>query len=146
MNDLLLPDTQQGMFVTAVYAVLDLKRAELTYVNAGHNPPLWLKRSGEIEKLTRTAVALGVMEQSTMRQRTILLEVGETVLLYTDGLTEAFSADNEFYGDARLLERLRSLHESSAEEVLVSVESHLNEFTDPMPPADDMTMLAVRRV
>ena len=46
VNDLLIPDTRQGMFVTAVYAVLDMDKNELTYVNAGHNPPLWIKRDG----------------------------------------------------------------------------------------------------
>ncbi len=145
VNDLLLPDTQQGMFVTAVYAVVDLKRGEMTYVNAGHNPPVWLKRSGEMEKLTRTGVALGVMEQPNMNQRKILLEPGEMVLLYTDGLTESFNSDGDFYGEERLFERLQSLHETSAEAVLDTVESHLNEFTGPLPPADDMTMLAVKR-
>jgi sigma-B regulation protein RsbU (phosphoserine phosphatase) len=145
VNDLLLPDTQQGMFVTAVYAVLDIDRGEFTFVNAGHNPPIWVKHSGEMEKLTRTGVALGVVEQPSMNQRTIVLESGDLVLLYTDGLTEAFSADGEFYGDARLLDRLKSMQAETAEEVLVAVESHLNEFTDPMPPADDMTMLVVRR-
>src|SRR5262249_11263137 len=61
VNDLLIPDTRQGMFVTAVYAVLDLENKELTYVNAGHNPPLWIKSDGAIERLTRTAIALGVL-------------------------------------------------------------------------------------
>ena len=146
VNDLLLPDTQQGMFVTAVYGVLDRLSGEFTFTNAGHNPPIWMKRSGELEKLTRTAVALGVMEQPSMKQRTIMLAQGETVLLYTDGLTEAFSVDGEFYGETRLLERLQSVQTASADDVLSAVESHLNDFTDPLPPADDMTMLAVRRV
>ncbi|MEW6404352.1 MAG: GAF domain-containing protein [Chloroflexota bacterium] len=146
VNDLLLPDTQQGMFVTAAYVVVDLKRGELTYVNAGHNPPLWMKRSGEIERLTRTGVALGVMEQPNMTQRTISLEPGESLLLYTDGLTESFNSEGGFYGEERLLERLKFLLDSPAEELLSSVEAHLNEFTDPMPPADDMTMMAVKRI
>jgi len=146
VNDLLLPDTQQGMFVTAVYAVLDLESGEFTYVNAGHNPPIWLKHSGELEKLTRTAVALGVIEQPSMDQRKILLEPGESVILYTDGVTEAFSQDGEFYGEARLLEKLQSIQVTSIEEVLSAVEADLNDFSGPLHPADDMTMLAVRRV
>jgi serine phosphatase RsbU (regulator of sigma subunit) len=132
--------------VTAVYAVLDIDRGEFTYVNAGHNPPIWMRNSGELEKLTRTGVALGVVEQPSMSQRAIMLEPGDHVLLYTDGLTEAFSSAGEFYGDARLLERLQTMQADTAEEVLVAVEAHLNEFTDPMPPADDMTMLVVRRL
>ncbi|MFN3492423.1 MAG: GAF domain-containing SpoIIE family protein phosphatase, partial [Anaerolineales bacterium] len=76
VNDLLLPDTQQGMFVTAVYGELDVETGIFTYVNAGHNPPYWVKANGEIEKLTRTAIALGVAENHTVNQKEILLNVG----------------------------------------------------------------------
>jgi serine phosphatase RsbU (regulator of sigma subunit) len=96
VNDLLVPDTQQGMFVTAVYAVLDLESGQLTYANAGHNPPLWLcNGQSEIRKLTRSGVALGAIEQAPMSERTIQLEYGDLLLLYTDGLTEAFSPEGE---------------------------------------------------
>ncbi len=72
VNELLLPDTKQGMFVTAVYAVLDMNNNELTYVNAGHNPPLWVKHDGTVEKLTRSGVALGATEDAHMEERTIM--------------------------------------------------------------------------
>jgi serine phosphatase RsbU (regulator of sigma subunit) len=146
VNDLLLPDTQQGMFVTAIYGVLDLESGEFTYVNAGHNPPIWVKHTGELVKLTRTAVALGVMEQPHMIQHTVALEPGDSVLFYTDGLTEAFSIEDELYGEARLLKKLQTAQATSADELLAAVEADFHEFTDPLPPADDMTLLAVRRV
>ncbi|HMZ07973.1 MAG TPA: GAF domain-containing protein, partial [Anaerolineales bacterium] len=91
VNDLLLPDTQQGMFVTAVYGELDMDAGTFTYVNAGHNPPFWVKGSGELEKLTRTGIALGAVGNPNITQQTIYLKQGDTLLLYTDGLTEAFS-------------------------------------------------------
>jgi sigma-B regulation protein RsbU (phosphoserine phosphatase) len=146
VNDLLLPDTRQGMFVTAVYGVLDIVGGEFTFANAGHNPPIWIRHSGEMERLTRTAVALGVMEQAEMTQRTISLARGDRLFLYTDGLTEAFSSEGEFFGETRLLDTLRSIQTATLEELLARVESRLTEFTDPLPPADDLTMLAVRRV
>lgn len=154
VNDQLLPDTQQGMFVTAVYGVLDPENGEFTYVNAGHNPPFWVKNNGDpstgsgrsIEKLTRTAVALGVLEQPNMQQRTISLSSGDTLLLYTDGLTEAFSEAGELFGDARLMDALGAIGEHAAEEVLVIVEHRLNEFIESVPLGDDLTMLAVKRV
>jgi sigma-B regulation protein RsbU (phosphoserine phosphatase) len=90
VNDLLLPDTQQGMFVTAVYGELDMEHGKFTYVNAGHNPPFWVKANGEIEKLTRTAVALGVMEQPNIQERTISISFGDKLLLYTDGSQRHF--------------------------------------------------------
>ncbi|MCI0551413.1 MAG: GAF domain-containing protein [Anaerolineae bacterium] len=146
VNDLLIPDTRQGMFVTAVYAVLDMDKSELTYVNAGHNPPLWVKRNGGIERLTRTAIALGVVTGDPIQQRTIKLESGDHFLLYTDGLTESFDAEGEFYGEPRLLDAITSNDCASASNLLDVVEKSLLNFVQDVPPADDLTMLALRRV
>jgi phosphoserine phosphatase RsbU/P len=146
VNDLLIPDTRQGMFVTAVYAVLDMENNELTYVNAGHNPPLWVKHDGEIEKLTRTAIALGVVTGEPVNQRSIKFTSGDNLFLYTDGLTEAFNADGTFYGEERLLEAIQTDCCTSASDLLDIVEKSLLNFVQDMPPADDLTMLVLRRV
>lgn len=145
VNELLLPDTKQGMFVTAVYAVLDLNTGEFTYANAGHNPPLWVRRDS-LEKLTRTGVALGASEDSHMTERTIQLTEGESLLLYTDGLTEAFNLEGDMFGDERLLRALGWQESASADDMIKAVESALDDFAGNAPPSDDLTMLAVRRV
>ncbi|MFZ5882163.1 MAG: GAF domain-containing protein [Chloroflexota bacterium] len=145
VNDLLVPDTRQGMFVTAVYAVLDMNKGELTYVNAGHNPPIWVRSDGSFESLTRTGVALGAAEGMRYEQRVIPLAPGDCVLFYTDGLTEAYNAGGEFYGESRLHEALKANHCSSAGELIDIVEKSLLEFVQDMPPADDLTMLVLRR-
>jgi sigma-B regulation protein RsbU (phosphoserine phosphatase) len=134
------------MFVTAIYAVLDMDRNELTYVNAGHNPPLWVKCNGQVERLKRTGVALGAAEEVTFHQRVIPLEKEDSVLLYTDGLTESFNNDGEFFGEERLLEALMANRCSSASELMDVVETSLLHFVQDMPPADDLTMLVLRRV
>jgi serine phosphatase RsbU (regulator of sigma subunit)/putative methionine-R-sulfoxide reductase with GAF domain len=147
VNDLLVPDTRQGMFVTAVYAVLDLESGQLTYANAGHNPPLWLcSGQSEIRKLTRSGVALGAVEQAPMSECTIHLEQGDFLLLYTDGLTEAFSPGGELFGENRLLDTLQLRDLNSADDLLGVVEDHLHEFIQTMPLGDDLTMLSLRRV
>ncbi|HET6823476.1 MAG TPA: GAF domain-containing protein [Anaerolineales bacterium] len=146
VNDLLMPDTRQGMFVTAVYAVLDMEKNELTYVNAGHNPPLWVKHNGEVERLTRTAIALGVVTGEPVGQRTIKLENSDTLLLYTDGLTESFNNDGELFGEERLMDAIQSNQYSSASELMDVVEKSLLNFVQDVPPADDLTMLVLRRV
>ncbi len=145
VNELLLPDTKQGMFVTAVYAILDLNTGELNYANAGHNPPLWVKRDS-LEKLTRTGVALGASEDSHMTERTIQLAQGESLLLYTDGLTEAFNLEGDMFGEERLLRALGWQASASADDMIKAVESALDDFAGNAPPSDDLTMLAVRRV
>lgn len=146
VNDSLLPDTHQGMFITAVYGELDLKAGTFTYVNAGHNPPFWMKTDGGLEKLTRTSIALGVMEQPVIEEKTLSFAAGDTLLLYTDGLTEAFSPGGDLFGEGRLLDVIASLTIDSAEEVLRLIEECLNEFIDPLPLGDDLTMLAIRMV
>jgi sigma-B regulation protein RsbU (phosphoserine phosphatase) len=146
VNELLIPDTKQGMFVTAVYAVLDLENGKLTYVNAGHNPPIWVKRDETVESLTRTGVALGAAEDARMEERTITIERDDHILFYTDGLTESFNAEGEFFGEERLKEAILANHCSSAHELMDIVEKSLLDFVRDMPSADDLTMLVLRRV
>ena len=146
VNELLIPDTKQGMFVTAAYAVLDMDKDELTYVNAGHNPPLWIKQDGVVERLTRTGVALGATEDAHMRERTISLQSEDQILFYTDGLTESFNNEGDFFGEERLTDAIKNNRCTSAHELLDTVEKSLLDFVQDMPPADDLTMLVLRRV
>src|SRR5262249_30917819 len=102
--------------------------------------------TGEVERLTRTAIALGVVTGGGVDQRTIKLESGDSLLLYTDGLTESFNAEGEFYGEDRLIESIRSNAYNSASDLLDVVEKSLLNFVQDVPPADDLTMLVLRRV
>lgn len=145
VNELLMPDTRQGMFVTAVYGVLDQERSAFTYANAGHNPPFWIRNDRSIERLTRTGIALGVIASDLMAEKTIQLSPGESVLLYTDGLTEAFSPDGDLFGESRLTDAIQSCDTNSAEGLLDVIETYLNDFLDTEPLSDDLTMLALRR-
>jgi phosphoserine phosphatase RsbU/P len=86
------------------------------------------------------------MEQPAMQERTILLAEGDMLLLYTDGLTEAFSPSEDLFGDERLADALASLPLHTADEVLMVVEERLNEFIETVPLGDDLTMLAVKRI
>jgi sigma-B regulation protein RsbU (phosphoserine phosphatase) len=141
----LLPDTKQGMFVTAVYVVLDQTTGELTYTNAGHNPPLVIRKD-TVEKLTRTGVALGAWSDSVFEEKTITLEPGDSLLLYTDGLTEAFNLEGDMFGEERLLRAIGWQETDSADDMIKKVEAALDDFIADAPPSDDLTMLAVRRV
>ncbi len=145
VNDLLIPDTNLGMFVTAVYAVLDVEACTLTYANAGHNPPFWLRAGGGAQALRRTGIALGIIEAEDISEKTIHFEPGESLFLYTDGITEAFAPSGEMYGEPRLLDTLRSAADRDAAEILDAVQLSVKDFTDSLPPSDDMTMLVVKR-
>ncbi|MBN2388539.1 MAG: GAF domain-containing protein [Anaerolineales bacterium] len=146
VNELIRPDNQQEMFVTAVYAVLSLEGGELTYANAGHNPPLWFNRpDGNVERLTRTGAALGVIDKMEMEERTIHFLPGCGLLLYTDGLTEAFSPDGKLFGEERLLQVLVENAAAPATELLQAINASVEAFMDTEPAADDLTMLVLRR-
>ena len=146
VNALIIPDNQQGMFVTAVYGVLKLESGEFTYANAGHNPPLWLcGATRKMESLRRTGAALGIIEDVPMEDRMITLEHDDFLLLYTDGLTEAFSPDDETYGDERLQKVLEGTKAETARGVLDALEASVRKFMGTIPPADDLTMLGVKR-
>jgi sigma-B regulation protein RsbU (phosphoserine phosphatase) len=144
VNDLLIPDTNQGMFVTAVYAVLHTHTGALVYANAGHNPPLWVRKGGKVTKLTRTGMALGVREGEQINERTIHLAHGDTLLFYTDGLSESFSPDGELFGEGRIISALQQDRAASAEGTLIHIEKMLLEFVKEEPQGDDLTMLLLR--
>jgi sigma-B regulation protein RsbU (phosphoserine phosphatase) len=146
VNALMIPDNQQSMFVTAVYGVLTLNSGEFTYANAGHNPPIWLcgaKRT--MKSLQRTGAALGIIEDLPMEDRTITIELDDFLLLFTDGLTEAFSPDDETYGEERLQQVLEAAEGVTARGILDVVEASVRGFMGPLLPADDLTMLGIKR-
>jgi serine phosphatase RsbU (regulator of sigma subunit) len=146
VNDLIIPDNRQSMFVTAVYGVLSLGSGEFTYANAGHNPPVWMSNTGKmLESLHRTSAALGIIKDLSIRERTISLGPGDLLLFYTDGLTEAFSPEDDTYGEARLQEVLKAAETSPARDVLNALEASVKQFMGPLPAADDLTMLALKR-
>lgn len=163
VNALLVPDAQKGMFVTLVYGVLDPESGELTYANAGHNPPLWVKkRAVEIETLDKSGMALGVYESSQIEERTVQLQLGDYLVLYTDGVTEAFSPDWTIYSGDRLCttvweaafgsgEKTIDANEregaptASAQAMLAAIDASVGEFVGEAAPADDSTVVVLMR-
>ena len=147
VNDLIIPDNQQSMFVTAVYGVLTVENGEFVYVNSGHNPPVrFSAATRQVETLAPTGPALGIIQYAEMKERRLRLERGDFILFYTDGLTEAFSPEGELYGEDRLCELIRSLEIDSAQGLVDTIEKSVDRFEGSLPAADDLTMLAVRRV
>ncbi len=146
VNELLIPDSQNGMFVTAVYAVLSTETGEFVYANAGHNPPLWLSRSEQkIERLMPGGMALGVLDGIHIQEKSVKLQPGDCLLLYTDGVTDAFSPQEELYGEMRLQETMLSADCTTAKETLDVIEASITDFIAGLPLFDDLTMLVVQR-
>jgi sigma-B regulation protein RsbU (phosphoserine phosphatase) len=145
VNNALQKDNTNMMFVTTFYATLDLKTGLLTYCNAGHNPPELIRKGGGIESLTKLhGMALGVMEDIVYKEDQIQLSEGDLFFLYTDGVTEAETADGSFYGTARLTSNLEKYRDLAASELINTIRTDISTFAAGWPQSDDITMLAVR--
>lgn len=146
VNELLVPDAKHGMFVTVVYAVLYPHANRLVYANAGHNPPL-LYRNGsqKLEELKNTGMALGVLENIDLVERDLGIESGDAVIFYTDGVTEACSSTEEFYGFERLKNEILSLHQPTADELAQLIDNSVKQFIKGNVPFDDLTIVALTK-
>jgi sigma-B regulation protein RsbU (phosphoserine phosphatase) len=149
-NRLICADSTGGTFVTLFYALLDPATGEMSYVNAGHNPPLLCRGSAHIEsaqlaELTRTGMALGVVADTSFEQHTVQLEHGDCVLLYTDGVTEAMDAQEQVFGDERLRRVLLAQRHAPVADVIGALEGALQGYVGDSLPFDDITIVAVRR-
>ena len=146
LNDLLAKENEQMMFVTIFYGVLHLPSGNVTYVNAGHNPPYQLRADGSVQAVARTGgMAVAVSEDFAYREGRLTLAPGETLFLYTDGITEAFDCDAQEYGDARLEGVLQALqHPISPADICNTVLADVHQFERGAPQADDITCMALR--
>jgi len=144
VNRLLFESVEREMYVTAVYGVLDTKNRVLTFSNAGHNPPILRRADGSIEYLSDGGVALGVLELSTYEERPLSLFSGDILILYTDGVTEAFSPEGEEFGVDRLVEVINENYELSARDLLNEIYERVQDFTNDSAQLDDLTMVAIK--
>ena len=146
VNDLLCEDNDALMFVTLIYAVYDPETGELSYANGGHNSPVVVHPDGTSTILPMTGgIALGVMPGFEFDQDSITLEPGDTLILYTDGVTEAMNEAGEEYGMERLCEILASAPSREAEQVTNAIFESIREFAGEAPQSDDITCLTFHR-
>jgi sigma-B regulation protein RsbU (phosphoserine phosphatase) len=133
-----------SIFATAFYGVIDPADGSMNYVCAGHNPPLLVDQSSGVRELNESAtLPLGVDAECEFTVSNTTLKSGDTLLLYTDGITEASSPNGDMYGLDRLLRCVRS-KVSSAENIINCVMRELAAFTGGGPQSDDQTIVAVR--
>ena len=147
LNDLLAADNAELMFVTLFYAVVDTRTGHVVYGNAGHNPPYVLRANGAVEPVPSTGdMALAVMESLPYRQCALQLQPGDSLFMYTDGVTEACRADQSLFGEERLEALLASMVSVPVSEVAPRVLAAIKAFEDGNPQSDDITCLVVRRL
>ena len=146
VNNLLLPDSQDSMFVTAVYAILNKRANKIVYANAGHNLPVLFRRDeNRIISLEKGGMSLGVMENIQLTDSEITIFPGDILLMYTDGVTEAFNSAGEGFGIERLEKFILDQQEMPAEDLLKQLENTLKDFSAGVPASDDVTLVCLKR-
>lgn len=146
-NQLILKDSQAGVFVSAFYAALEAHSGRLVYANAGHNWPLWLKAAtGEFHELATHGIVLGIFENIELEEHQIDLAPGDVLVCYTDGLTEAIDADQQPFGEDRLRAAIATNPQGSAPEILQAIVQAVDTFTGDLPQWDDLTLLVFKRL
>ena len=146
VNELLDAENEAAMFVTVLYAVYDPETGQFKYANGGHNTPLLVHPDGSSDEFPLTGgIALGVAPDLYYEHHSIILAPGDTVFLYTDGVTEAMNADSEEFGMARLREIFATAPPRNAQEANAAVFEAVGDFAGDTPQSDDITCMTFHR-
>ena len=144
-NTIIANDAKSGMFVTLFYGFLDSGSRTLTYVNAGHNPPIHFHAAdGTITTLPATGIAMGVLPDSAYTQRSVKMQAGDILVLYTDGITEAENAELAMFGTDRLDEIVLSSRGLPADALCDRILAAVKSFAGDHPQSDDITLMVIR--
>ena len=145
VNERICENNADDMFVTVWLGLLEISTGKMTCCNAGHEYPAIKKADGQFSLLKdKHGLFIGVVANYPYSEYEIVLDPGDTLFVYTDGVPEATSASLELFGEDRMLNALNSAGSCSLEELLKSVKSAADEFTGEAPQFDDLTMLAIR--
>ncbi|MEW6196465.1 MAG: GAF domain-containing SpoIIE family protein phosphatase [Bacteroidota bacterium] len=144
MNDLVAENTTLGSFITFFWGVFNNAKNEFTYVNAGHNPPLHVY-NGRIDKFKKGGMILGVLPTTIPYvSETIKLNSKDTIVLFTDGITEAMNINGEEFSDEKLESLVLKVADNSSEEILESIKLAVEEYTVGAEQSDDITCLVLK--
>lgn len=147
LNCLFVHNIRLTKFVTLFIAQYDTRHRMLTYSNAGHNPPLWMRRDpkgGSVTWLRPTGAAVGLIEDAKFRSETIQMQSGDLLVFYTDGVTETQNSIQEEFGDERLLEITQANRDRSPAEIVKVIRESIRTFAGNDNRADDTTIMAAK--
>lgn len=143
-NRLIHDDARNGTFVTVLYAVIEPRQPHFLHANAGHMPPLLLSRNGELQALAGGSIALGILPHCQISEQERALAKGDTVVLFTDGVTDALDEQGQSFGMERLCAALVARREQGVADIVAGLAADLMAFTGNRPAFDDCTVVVAR--
>ncbi len=146
VNEMILADARSSQFVTVFYAIWEPGTGRLVFANAGHNPPVLMRADGEAQLLKLKGAMLAVFAEYYYHQAEVVMEPGDVLLLYSDGLTDALNENGEAFGLPRIIETLKAARMQSAGNIISALEAAVQHHVRDVEPFDDLTMVVVKRL
>jgi phosphoserine phosphatase RsbU/P len=144
VNNVLAADNDSCMFATVFCAILDTRTGEVRFANAGHNPPLVIDSQGIRYLSLKSGFVLGPMDDTSYETERLTMQLGDTLFLYTDGVTEATNFADELYGEPQLLAALQSGPKEELTEMIHTIRADVTRHANGAPQSDDVTMVAIK--
>lgn len=145
VNNMLIPESDITTFVTVFYGILDLKKGELSYCNGGHNLPYLVSKEGEVKEMSDVGgLLLGKFENAEYDMSTVQLEPGDSIVTFTDGVTEAENDSGDFFDEERVIEYLKKSADKKLNPLVKGLFLEVMKFAGTAPQSDDITVLTTR--
>jgi len=151
LNRFLIKSTADSIFLTLFFGILDIESGILKYINAGHPPPILVRRDNSIEELRATTFALGILEPESEQEKVVKFEARDILIMYTDGVIEKKNENKKIYGRKRFRELIQSISKTGnirrrkLETIVKNIVDDLIDFSNEKKPEDDLTLVAIKR-
>jgi sigma-B regulation protein RsbU (phosphoserine phosphatase) len=150
LNKIICSNCPDNRFITFFMTVANPATGELVYTNAGHNPPLIVRASSKdgqgFESLGGGGMILGILPMATYQESQAVMECGDVLVLFSDGVTEAANPADEDFGEERLAALVANMRDQPADDIVNAIHNAVTEFSEGAPPADDITVVVARRL
>jgi sigma-B regulation protein RsbU (phosphoserine phosphatase) len=145
INEYIFENSPSNKFLTLFYGELDPKTGTLSYSNGGHNAPIFVRRSGELERLDKGGLPIGMMQSVLYQEASVAFEPGDVLVIYSDGITESINEKEEEFEEERLIEVVKNNLGRSASGIRDRIDEALSRFVGTTAPVDDMTLMIIKR-
>ena len=144
-NQLLYRSTDPEKFATLFYGILDFRKHTLEYSNAGHENPFLLRKEANSDRLEIGGTVLGVVENFPFEEATVKLDPGDVLVIFSDGITEAFDTNDNQFGEAKLADVIAKHRNEPAEAINDHIIAAVRQHAGAAPQADDLTLVVIKR-